>query len=917
MRSVAAVAVLLLLLAPAALGATFQGNVRVSGANPQGPRGNPTIAAGQGVVYLAWQQEASAVGGQDILVSKSLDGAGWSAPARVDDLSNTSLANFPDIAARGAQVYVTWEDDRNDADKSDVFFDLSGDGITWGPDRKVSDDVGGPRRVRPSIAVAPNGTTYVAYAVAGTTGDSTSVRLVASHSGGATWTPSVAVSEPGPNSRGDPRIAVAPDGKVYVAWRDGRAGTYNTPGGPVDDTKVYLANSTDGGLTFGTNVRVNTAVAQRQQTTPDIAIDANGTVFVVWADGRYNSLELTDVFFAKSTDGVAFVGETAVNDTAPVVPSPRRTNHQSPTITWSNDTGELYVAWVDDRGDLLAVNNYNVYVARSADGGVNWAPFNLGPQGATHFLEDAATYNGVRNPSEATVLAADGDLDPGFLNGTDRVVTPGRASLRADFSGTELAYADGNADGNYTAGEALVHEGRLLLFPSVEPTDFLPWHDATPKNPILLTLLRLDDSAAMDVPTGKTLAGMAYDVDAAFSVDLAVSGLLPSDSISAVNLTVRYRTAAGYAGSAALNASSGGPNVTLLVPVNTSDAYVTDYVDLFALGFDTVPELTALNVTFTNDGAVNVSFDQMTFSVLRGAPGEFDTYDAVVVGAAPAAGAPLANLTAGDRLVYRDEDADGGYDLGEAVLRAPAAASTGMDLTAQFELLPPTSGSWRLFLAPFPVNDDVGTASQYTPDLAVSDAGYLVAVWQDYRIGPWPDVQSARAAIFTPPVPVDTVPPTITHSPPAVNLQAGGVFNISAEVTDNVGVASVTLHIQGPRQTYAETHPMTWDLGQGRWFYIYATPQEEGFVSYWIEAEDAAGNTVRSPASGTHDVFVENPRREALGAFVLLFAFLVVTLPLLYLLRRGKRRQRAEESGGEEKPTEPPEDERPAEPPQK
>src|SRR3989304_1712260 len=117
--------------------------------------------------------------------------------------------------------------------------------------------------------------------------------------------------------------------------------------------------------------------------------------------------------------------------------------------------------------------------------------------------------------------------------------------------------------------------------------------------------------------------------------------------------------------------------------------------------------------------------------------------------------------------------------------------------------------------------------------------------------------------------------------PAAVNLQAGGVFNLSAEVTDNVGVSSVTLHIQGPRQTYAETYPMAWDPGQGRWFYVYSTPQEEGFVSYWIEAEDAAGNTARSPASGTHDVFVEKPRRGAPGAFVLLFAFLVVMLPLL------------------------------------
>src|SRR3990172_2719660 len=682
------------LLAPTALAASFEANVRVSAPNPTGYRANPAIAAGRAAVFVAWQQ-ANGAGGHDVVVSRSTDGAAWPSAAAVDDTPNAAFAQFPDIAARGTTAYVVWRDSRNGFTDEDVFFDRSDGGTAWGADVEVSDETGGPLQLNPSIAVALNGSLYVAYSVGATT-ETTEIRLVASHDGGATWSPSVAVSGVAPNHRDGARVAVAPNGTVHVIWYDGRAGTYLSTGGLLlEDFEIYIAGSSDGGRSFRSPVIVNTPSAQRRQTSPDLAVDRNGTVYAVWEDERHNTFELFDIFFARSTDGTTFTGEMSVNGTSPVVSAPKRTSHQSPSITWSNETDGLYVAWVDDRGDLAGVGDHNVQSAVSFDRGATWRPFHLGSGGATHYLEGTATYNGRWDPAEATIRSTDDVLDPGSLNATgDVLLNPGLAGVTVDLTG-RLRYHDADADLTYTAGEAIVADDPGLLFPQIESTAFRNVTDLVPPDRTLSLLRNPESSAtadvAIDIEPGRTMAVTNWSTDTAASVTpLTVFGLASTDPVAASSLSIRYRTAAGYAGTARLNASSmGGAEVMLLSPNDTGGNFANTPADLAALGFDTVDELRFLNVTFVNTGTTNVTFDQLTFNVTRAAIGRFDALAPLLVGTTPPLAAPVLAFNGGDQIAFLDADADGRYDVPEAILLAPIAVSTGMELTARFQVLAP------------------------------------------------------------------------------------------------------------------------------------------------------------------------------------------------------------------------------------
>lgn len=135
--------------------------------------------------------------------------------------------------------------------------------------------------------------------------------------GGATW--SRAQAGPATGVRGsDPKLAVDPRGgplgTLYLAY-------WNTTAG---DSDVFVRRSTDGGVTWSPEVRVNddkkgaTPVVQR---LPQISVSGNGRVDVVWHDrrnayrypttatsvppGEQTGARTEDYYYAYSTDGGA------------------------------------------------------------------------------------------------------------------------------------------------------------------------------------------------------------------------------------------------------------------------------------------------------------------------------------------------------------------------------------------------------------------------------------------------------------------------------------------------------------------------------------------------------------------------------------------------------------------------------------
>ena len=150
----------------------------------------------------------------------------------------------------------------------------------------------------PRIALA--GKTVVISAVYGQQGKGQDGALFAWHSndGGKTWGGPARVSDaPGAAREGLQAMSASPDGKIVAcAWLDLRA----------KGTQIYSSLSHDGGMTWGKNLRI---YASPDGTVcecchPSLAFDAKGGLFVMWRNALGGA---RDMFLARSHDnGVTF-----------------------------------------------------------------------------------------------------------------------------------------------------------------------------------------------------------------------------------------------------------------------------------------------------------------------------------------------------------------------------------------------------------------------------------------------------------------------------------------------------------------------------------------------------------------------------------------------------------------------------------
>ncbi|MFO7618171.1 MAG: Ig-like domain-containing protein [Thermoplasmata archaeon] len=144
-----------------------------------------------------------------------------------------------------------------------------------------------------------------------------------------------------------PRVGIDAAGAVSVVWYDWRV-----------DKHIYFANSTDGGSSFGKNIGIDTQ--SDECTTPDIFVDDAGTVHTAW---QYAVLG-RGIRYANSTDNFAKSRIIATG------------NHtQMPRISGSPDGSSLWVSW---RSQDKVTDPYHIKAALSCDGGVTFmAPESL------------------------------------------------------------------------------------------------------------------------------------------------------------------------------------------------------------------------------------------------------------------------------------------------------------------------------------------------------------------------------------------------------------------------------------------------------------------------------------------------------------------------------------------------------------
>ncbi len=683
----------------------------------------PAIASDDRAVYIAWQDKG--LGDLDILLSVSRNnGTTFSEPVIVNDNPGDGKhSSFPDIAAGNGRVCVVWVDGRNVA--TDIYFSQSSDGRHFSSDVAVwqSDT----NSSTPSIAIdEENDIIYVAWV-----DDYLDIRASVSSDGGQTFSEPVTVSDSKKNGRYNPQIEADTNGKVYVVWADGRTGTIQQGLG-VDDTDIFISNSTDNGMSFGQNVRVNHVYEGILQSNPSLAIDGDDVLHVVWDD----ELEYGEpsILYSTSSDGLHFTEPLFVNFTSRVTDG-RGTSHQTPAIEVSRGGDIIYVSWAESRS-----GNYNIYLARSE--GAGFLPA-VSLFGGNYFFDDVLTPNGHRDPGEAVVLDdGNGRLDHGRLDGTDspdEIVLAGKANLQEDLMGESLVYFDENSDG-WGLDDDIVLETPVLSYPSIEPKLKSDW-DTTTGN--FVNFLRLIDGFYYSVEQSETMSIGWFDIAHAKDAGLNLEnfGLENDDPISRADIEVTYRTDSSYDGTSFLNISRGlsGPtNVSIFPIVNTGGAAETTTIDLMFLGFRTIPDLKSINVSFTNDAssASNASFNKISLWIDRGLPGRFDSYDFRIYNGSSdlAFNDTLSSFVDSDDLMFLDASLDGRYDLGEPLIATSGDIEPGGPITSAEIVLPRADKPyWEPILTPFPVNDDTGTSPQYSPSITMDSGGGCYVVWMDYR----------------------------------------------------------------------------------------------------------------------------------------------------------------------------------------
>ncbi|UCD91602.1 MAG: Ig-like domain-containing protein [Methanobacteriota archaeon] len=824
-------------LIPGVVAEEFRANIRVDRDVGAGPlRNGASIAVDDGEIYIAWEDSRN--GGMDIYYSKSSnEGTSFLLDVRVNDnpVVDGTLQQRPDVVGHNGVVYVVWDDGRAGVGSHQIYFSKSTDGYVFDSNVMVSDS--GSEETAPSMAIDPaSGIIYVAWS-----SQEKMIRLARSLDNGDSFESSVLVSDSLINHRKGPEVAVDSTGKVYLVWSDGRSGTL--PSSDEDDFDIYIANSTDNGQTFGTNVPVNDVIEDVVQEDPSLSIDGNDVVYVVWVDER---LGTPRIYSAKSSDGSNFGPNIMVNDPYYHRESPQITHHE-PSIAVNQSGSPIFVVWTDDRG-----SNYNVYLAKSQDGGQT---FYTGTSrfGGNFFFDDNRSFNGLRNSAEAVILDnGNGVLDAGVLNGLDspdKLVVSGYANLWEDLEGQRLQYPDMNDNLQWDKDEDIVIDTPVVHYPRVKPNGVNPVDNTTGN---FITYLRWDlrnaDAMYYTVEPNERMVVDSFGLAGAKDEGLNAEneGLWPGDPISSVEIEFAYKTDSGYDGVNQLTWSlSLAGETPFFQVVDTGGIEVYESVDLFAPGVDTVEEMQQLNISFINEASsqYNVSFNSMWLSIDRGHADGFDLYDILVYdgGVVSAEKKQLSDLTALDNVLFIDANATALYERGEPLLVSESHVDPGGIINESFEVLPRGDGpEWGPVFEPFPLNDAIWPYQEERPDIAVDSMGHAYIVWKDGR-----NQDVSDSIYFTTDVP-DTVPPEVRRCYPQ-----DGARNVSLDTHISV-LFSEPMKMETTTRVTMEPQPI-WDWSWNvDWTNLTYTPYEplEYNTTYYVTingAKDMSGNVLQSP----------------------------------------------------------------------
>jgi hypothetical protein len=290
-------------------GASWETPVKVSGGSD--PRAQPCIVADQrvgkeGHFIAAWMHnqvdpwhEGIVYHYEDIYAACSFDGgASWGGSALVTKGSTPQdkRTSYPELAIYGTKVRIVYYSSYADEEIYRASADLpdsTSQPFEWSNSFSVSGKWG-VELPGADIAFDANGNSYVGFA-----GYSTNPyppeygepyediygAIVRSANGLKDVDDQSSIAN---NFYRDPTVAAYGDGNACAAWNDVREGTIYR--------SVYFTETSDGGTTWSANIKINEATHAAED--PDMAADANGTLYMIWLD-KFKTKAYYDVVFSR------------------------------------------------------------------------------------------------------------------------------------------------------------------------------------------------------------------------------------------------------------------------------------------------------------------------------------------------------------------------------------------------------------------------------------------------------------------------------------------------------------------------------------------------------------------------------------------------------------------------------------------
>jgi hypothetical protein len=324
------------------------------------PEGNPDRGLNKGItlavdpndsdkVYVGWRQGVFRNAKEklkSVIAATSDGGRSFGAPV---DLTDDRGGDYPVVTVDGEgavhAVYWTREFPPGDNPNGDegpvrpIRYARSTDGgKTFPPARDI--DPGNQQAPRPGVLVAdPNSDAiYLAWhanAEEMNSGDvfdgDFEIFFRASPDGGETWSERKVLNDDTaaavPASQFHPNVSIAPNGRVDVAWYDGRLSPSSPPPAGEDETgfqDVFYTSSSDQGATFGPNLRITDRSIDRSIGVYSNGIDSktnlgiastNEEVYLAWQDSRNADRELQpeDIYAAALVlDGATLASSSSV-----------------------------------------------------------------------------------------------------------------------------------------------------------------------------------------------------------------------------------------------------------------------------------------------------------------------------------------------------------------------------------------------------------------------------------------------------------------------------------------------------------------------------------------------------------------------------------------------------------------------------